>query len=109
MGDLAQRYSVGMMVHCASTPIGYMAGVHAIAATENFIAFEWHQPEMPWYKDITDVWPIGQNGYIPVPMGPGMGIKVNEEAIRLLCRPGEFFTDPTTQWDSQNGQDRLWS
>jgi L-alanine-DL-glutamate epimerase-like enolase superfamily enzyme len=109
MGDLAKRYSVGMMVHCASTPIGYMAGVHAIAATENFIAYEWHQPEMPWYKDITGIWPIVQDGYIPVPTGPGMGIKVNEEAIRPLCRQGEFFTDPTTQWDTQNGQDREWS
>jgi L-alanine-DL-glutamate epimerase-like enolase superfamily enzyme len=109
MGDLAQRYSIGMMVHCASTPIGYMAGVHAIAATENFIAYEWHQPEMPWYKDITDVWPLVKNGYIPVPMGPGMGIKVNEEAIRPLCRQGQFFTDPTTQWDNQLGHDRTWS
>lgn len=109
MGDLAQRYSIGMMVHCASTPIGYMAGVHAIAATENFIAYEWHQPEMPWYKDITDVWPLVKNGYIPVPNGPGMGIKVNEEAIRPLCRQGQFFTDPTTQWDTQLGHDRTWS
>ena len=41
MGDLAQRYSIGMTVHCASTPIGYIAGVHAIAATENFLAYEW--------------------------------------------------------------------
>ena len=109
MGDLAQRYSIGMMVHCASTPIGYIAGVQAIAATENFIAYECHQPEMPWYKDITDAWPMVKNGYIDVPMGPGMGIKVHEEAIRPLCRQGEFFTDPTTQWDTQRGWDRTWS
>jgi len=109
MGDLAQRHSIGMMVHCASTPIGYMAGVHAIAATENFIAYEWHQPEMPWYKDISDAWPLVKNGYIDVPMKPGMGVKVHEEAIRLLCRQGEFFTDATTQWDTQKGWDRIWS
>ena len=109
MGDLAQRYSIGMMVHCASTPIGYMAGVHAIAATENFIAYEWHQPEMPWYKDISDAWPLVKNGYIDVPMKPGMGVKVHEEGIRPLCRQGEFFTDPTTYWDTQRGWDRTWS
>jgi L-alanine-DL-glutamate epimerase-like enolase superfamily enzyme len=109
MGDLAQKYSVGMMVHCASTPIGYIAGAHAIAATENFIAFEWHQPEMPWYKDITDAWPIVKNGYIEVPTKPGMGIKVIEEAMRPLCREGEFFTDSTSQWDHQIGHDRIWS
>lgn len=109
MGDLAQRYSIGMMVHCASTPIGYIAGVHAIAATQNFIAYEWHQPEMPWYKDISDAWPLVKNGYIDVPMKPGMGVKVHEDAIRPLCRQGEFFTDPTSQWDSQRGWDRTWS
>ena len=38
IGDLAQRYSIGMMVHSNATPIGYIAGAHAIAATENFIA-----------------------------------------------------------------------
>jgi L-alanine-DL-glutamate epimerase-like enolase superfamily enzyme len=103
MGDLAQRHSIGMMVQCASTPIGYMAGVYAIAATENFIAYEWHQPEMPWYKDVTDSWPIVKTGYIDVPMKPGMGIKVTEEAIRPLCLQGEFFTDATTNWDTQKG------
>jgi hypothetical protein len=36
-----------------------------------------------------------------VPTGPGLGIKVNEEAMRPLCRQGEFFADPTTYWDSQ--------
>jgi hypothetical protein len=38
-----------------------------------------------------------------------MGIKVNEAAIRPLCRQGQFFTDPTTQWDDQLGHDRIWS
>jgi L-alanine-DL-glutamate epimerase-like enolase superfamily enzyme len=109
MGDLAQRYSVGMMCHGACTPIGYIAGVHGIAATENFIAYEWHQPEMPWYKDVCDVWPLVKNGYIDVPTKPGMGIKVNEEALRPLCSQGEFFTDPTSQWDHQLGWDRIWS
>ena len=64
---------------------------------------------MPWYKDMSDAWPLVKNGYIDVPMKPGMGGKVHEEAIRPLCRQGEFFTDPTTQWDSQRGWDRTWS
>jgi hypothetical protein len=64
---------------------------------------------MPWYKDITDAWPIVKNGYIEVPTKPGMGIKVIEEAMRPLCREGEFFTDSTSQWDHQVGHDRIWS
>jgi L-alanine-DL-glutamate epimerase-like enolase superfamily enzyme len=44
--------------------------------------------EMPWYKDISDVWPLVKNGYIDVPMKPGMGIKVHEEAIRPFVQAG---------------------
>ena len=50
--------------------------------------------------------PLVKNGYIDVPMKPGMGVQVHEEAIRPLCRQGEFFTDPTSHWDSQRGWDR---
>jgi hypothetical protein len=52
---------------------------------------------MSWYKDISDTWPVVKNGYIEVPMKPGMGGKVHEEAIRPLCRQGEIFTDPTSK------------
>jgi L-alanine-DL-glutamate epimerase-like enolase superfamily enzyme len=52
--DMAAKYSVGMMVHSNATPIGYAAGVHAIAACENFLAMEWHMPQPAWHKDLTD-------------------------------------------------------
>ncbi len=108
-GDMAAKYSVGMMVHSNATPIGYVAGVHAIAATQNFLAMEWHQPQPDWHKDITDAGDLVVKGYIPVPTGPGLGIKVIEEAIRPLCRQGEFFTDPTTYWDTQYGVDKTYT
>jgi L-alanine-DL-glutamate epimerase-like enolase superfamily enzyme len=108
-GDMAAKYSVGMMVHSNATPIGYAAGVHAIAATQNFLAMEWHQPQPDWHKDITDAGDLVVKGYIPVPTGPGLGIKVIEEAIRPLCRQGEFFTDPTTYWDTQSGVDKTYT
>jgi L-alanine-DL-glutamate epimerase-like enolase superfamily enzyme len=107
--DMAAKYSVGMMVHSNATPIGYAAGVHAIAACQNFLAMEWHMPQPAWHKDLTDKGDLVVKGYIPVPTGPGLGIKVNEEAMRPLCRPGEFFTDPTTYWDSQFGGDKAYT
>ncbi len=109
MGDMAQKYAVGMVVHSNSSPVGYIAGAHAIAATQNFVAYEWHQPQPDWYKDITDAWPIVEKGYMNVPTGPGLGIKVNEAAMRPLCREGEFFTDPTTYWDTQTGGDKTYT
>ena len=47
--------------------------------------------------------------HIPVPTGPGLGIKVNEEAMRNLCRQGGFFTGPTTYWDSQVGGEKAYT
>jgi L-alanine-DL-glutamate epimerase-like enolase superfamily enzyme len=83
--------------------------VHAIAACQNFIAMEWHMPQPAWHKEITDAGDLVVKGYIPVPTGPGLGIKVNEEAMRPLCRQGEFFTDPTTYWDSQFGGEKTYT
>src|SRR3954452_5584594 len=107
--DMAAKYSVGMRVHSNATPIGYAAGAHAIAACQNFLAMEWHQPQPAWHKDITDAGDLVVKGHIPVPTGPGLGIKVNEEAMRPLCRQGEFFTDPTTYWDSQFGGEKAYT
>jgi len=50
-----------------------------------------------------------QNGYATVPDGPGLGIKLNEEAVKKqLTVPGYF--EPTPQWDPKERiNDRLWS
>ncbi len=40
IGDLAQEHGVAMAVHMAESPIGCMAAVHSVAATENFLALE---------------------------------------------------------------------
>jgi len=109
MGDMAQEYGVGMVVHCAASPIGYMAGVHAVAATENFIALEWHTPEPEFAKNLIEGRLVVEKGFIPVPEGAGLGIKVNEEALKPYCTPGKYFTDPTTQWDAERAWDRIWS
>jgi L-alanine-DL-glutamate epimerase-like enolase superfamily enzyme len=101
-GDMAAKYAVGMMVHSNATPIGYAAGVHAIAATQNFLALDWH-------KEICDKGDLVVKGYIPVPTGPGLGITVNEDAIRAVCRPGEFFTDKTDYWDTQTGGEKTYT
>ena len=107
--DMAAKYSVGMFVHSNATPIGYAGAAHAIAACQNFVALEWHQPQPAWHKDISDKGDLVVKGYIPVPTGPGLGIKVNEEAIRAVCRQGEFFTDPTTYWDTQTGGEKTYT
>ncbi len=40
IGDSAQEGGAAMALHCAGTPVSFMASVHCAAATENFVALE---------------------------------------------------------------------
>jgi L-alanine-DL-glutamate epimerase-like enolase superfamily enzyme len=47
---------------------------------------------IPFYNDIViQDEPLISNGYIRVPRGPGLGIALNEEAIRRHLAPGETY------------------
>ena len=112
IGDLAQEYGISMAMHMAGTPISTMAAVHCAAATENFIALEHHFTDVAFWDDFIDDLPkpIIQNGYIPVPNGPGLGFSVNEKTIKEHLIPEDRgFFEPTPQWDTERSWDRHWS
>lgn len=112
IGDLAQEAGISMALHMAGTPISTMASVHCAAATENFIGLEHHFTDVPFWNDFIDgvTKPIIQNGFIPVPDGPGLGFTINEEAIKAHLLPEDpGFFEPTPEWDNEKSWDRLWS
>jgi len=54
--------------------------------------------------------PIIQQGYIPVPTGPGLGFEINEDVIKEhLVAWDQGFFEPTPEWDRVPSHDRLWS
>ena len=110
IGDMAQEYGVAMAMHMAGTPICCMANVHCAAATENFLVMENHSVDVPWWGDlVTGVEkPIVNKGFITVPDKPGLGVTLNEEVVKQhLAAPDEF--EPTTEWNTERSNDRLWS
>jgi len=110
IGDAAQEYGVPMAMHFAGTPVSCMANVHCAAATENFLVLEFHSADVPWWEDLVEgvEKPIINRGFIKVPEGPGLGITLNEEAVKAhLAEPGYF--EPTPEWDKERSWDRLWS
>lgn len=113
IGDLAQSYGVSMAVHMAESPIGCMAAVHSVAATENFLALEFHSVDVPWWNDIANGLPkpLIKDGFIEVPDKPGLGIdSLNDEVIAEHIHP-DFpgIWEPTDMWDNDYSNDRLWS
>jgi L-alanine-DL-glutamate epimerase-like enolase superfamily enzyme len=111
IGDAIQEYGVPMAMHMANCPVSAYASVHVAAATENFLVLENHSVDNPNWDTIVDgvEKPIINKGYIPVPGGPGLGFKLNEEACKKLLREPGYF-EPTPQWDNTaRVNDRLWS
>ena len=113
IGDMAQRYVVSMAMHMAESPIACLASVHVAAATENFLALEYHANDIPWWNDIAEGFdkPLVKNGYIEVPDTPGIGIeKLNDEVLAQHLHPNiPGLWEDTSSWDNEWSNDRLWS
>jgi L-alanine-DL-glutamate epimerase-like enolase superfamily enzyme len=112
IGDFAQEHGVAMAMHFAGSPVSFMANVHCAAASENFVALEHHSLDVPWWESLvttTDGKPLIERGFAIVPDSPGLGIELNEPAIREHLRPGGGYFDATTQWDKERSWDRTWS
>lgn len=113
IGDMAQEYGVAMAVHMAESPIGCLAAVHSVAATENFLTLEFHSCDCNWWDDIINGLPkpLVKDGYITVPDKPGLGIEsLNNEVLaeHINCDfPGMW--ESTDQWNDDYSHDRLWS
>ena len=114
IGDYAQKKGVAMAMHMAETPVACMACVQTAAATENFLALEFHS------QDIVDKWsqlvtglpmPLIDKGYIDVPYKPGLGFDgLNEDLIREMnpAHPKDIWVS-TDEWNDWDSHDRLWS
>jgi hypothetical protein len=72
-----------------------------IATLRDFVALEYHALDLPWWGDlVTGVpKPIVQDGYIPVPETPGLGVVLNEEVVKQHLRVPGYF-EATPQYDN---------
>ena len=115
IGDIAQEYGIAMNMHMVEGQIALYSSVHCAAATENFTAVE-AQPRLAerdsTYNAMVDgiSKPIVQDGYIPVPDTPGLGVELNADVIKSgLKDPQNEYFPPTDEWNDERSGDRLWS
>jgi L-alanine-DL-glutamate epimerase-like enolase superfamily enzyme len=111
IADYGERFGLPTALHCASSPIGFMANVHCGAAISSLVAVEHHGLDIPFWADlVTGLDPdYMSDGYVKVPDAPGLGIDLNLEAVKAHLRtPGEMFA-PTEEWNRQRvGFERRW-
>jgi len=128
IGDYCRDAGIPIALHQAGSPIVAMANVHCAATIENFIALEMHSVDNPWWNDIVSLvgqkGPMIKNGYVKITDAPGLGIELNEEAVKehlaksseevhegnskFSVYPKGAFED-TSEWDDLDSHDRTWS
>ena len=111
--DLANRHGVAVAYHMAESPVGALAAVHAAAASEHFLACEFHSFDVDWWDDIVvgPARPLVREGYITVPESPGLGIDdLNDEVIAAHTKPGSGeIWKSTEEWNDEWSMDNQWS
>ena len=102
IADDGEEEGLPTALHCAGSPIGFMANVHTAAAISSFLALEHHGLDLPfWESLVTGLDPdYMAEGYVKVPEKPGLGVDLNLEAIEANLRtPGTMFL-PTEEWNA---------
>ena len=122
IADYCRDAGIGIALHQAGSPVVAMANVHCAASIENFFALEMHSVDNPWWNDIVNLvdqeGPMIKDGYVQLNDSPGLGIELNEEAIKEhLAKPSDkrnsiypkgVFED-TSEWNDLDAHDRVWS
>jgi L-alanine-DL-glutamate epimerase-like enolase superfamily enzyme len=114
IGDYAEENGVAMAMHMAGSPVCFMANVHCAAATQNFLALEHHDVDVPWWETLVRVTgskPMVTKGFANVPLdSPGLGIELNDEEMKKHLHPSsKGYFEPTPEWNEKRSHDRIWS
>jgi L-alanine-DL-glutamate epimerase-like enolase superfamily enzyme len=79
----AHTKGVKTAFHNSNSAFALIMCAHISAGIPDFLACEHHYPDISWFDSVVDgvPKPIMQNGYVPIPEGPGLGITPNQAAI----------------------------
>lgn len=85
---MAEVYYAGVAPHCPLGPISLAAGIQVDAAIPNFVCQEHVSLGEGYIKNPFVI----KNGHVDVPTGPGLGIEVDEDAVREKLYDGAWDT-----------------
>ncbi|MEZ4776703.1 MAG: mandelate racemase/muconate lactonizing enzyme family protein [Bacteroidia bacterium] len=94
IANLANLYYVPFAPHMVASFLGAMASAHVCASVPNFMILEWqiYFHKDPMFKEIVSY--DGEqivDGHIILSEKPGIGVEINEEAMRKYAPPGVPF------------------
>lgn len=83
---MAETYYAAIAPHCPLGPIALAACLQVDACAPNFLC----QEQVCLGEGYLQECFVAEAGYIPVPTGPGLGIEVDEEAVRSQLYDGSW-------------------
>jgi galactonate dehydratase len=84
---MAEVYHIPIAPHGVATRLGEAAYAHVCSTVPNFMILEWmHYPDATYDKLTTAL--DYSNGFLRVPDTPGIGVELNEDAVKELLMPG---------------------
>ncbi len=109
---MAEVYGASLAPHCPLGPISLAASLQVAFATPNFLIQEqsvgmhYHGGvELAGY--LTDPSPFAfTDGYVARPTGPGLGIEIDEAAVRRAAETGHAWRTPV--WRHEDGGLAEW-
>ncbi|MHC4878610.1 MAG: mandelate racemase/muconate lactonizing enzyme family protein [Planctomycetota bacterium] len=81
VSDLCQKFGRRPVPHCFSTGINLTASLHWMASVPNGDLVEYCLRPSPLMRKLVKNLPPLVDGRVPVPMGPGLGIELDEDII----------------------------
>ncbi len=94
IANLANLYYVPFAPHMVASLLGAMASAHVCASVPNFMILEWqiYFHKNPMFKEIVDFdESVVQDGHLVLSEKPGIGVEINEEAMRKYAQEGVPF------------------
>jgi galactonate dehydratase len=109
---MAEAYDVALAPHCPLGPIALSACLQVDAVAYN--AFIQEQSLGIHYNQGNDLLDYladpsvfeYQDGYVKIPRGPGLGVSINEEAVREAALKGHDWHNPV--WRLDDGTVTEW-
>jgi len=110
---MAEAYDVALAPHCPLGPLALAACLQIAATTPNFtiqemsIGIHYNTPSHDLLTYISDPEVLCvENGSVPTPAGPGLGITIDEHAVREAARDPAKWRNPI--WRTADGAFAEW-
>jgi len=89
IASLVELFHIQVAPHGTASPLAETAYAHVCATAPNFLILEWgHFFRNKLLNSLMRNLPQYDKGHVLIPEAPGIGIEVNDDAIREYLRPG---------------------